>query len=90
MGMLQVTIKKVSDHVDASDMVKRMMLSLEEYFEEQDNSCDCESYNVGILREHNFEEIWEVQETYKNTPEIKEKYKNLAKEGKLIYIEVEY
>jgi hypothetical protein len=88
MGMLQVTIKKVSDHIDANDMVKRMVLSLEEYFNEYDNSC--ESYNVGVLREHNFEEIWEVQETYKKTPEIKEKYRNLAKEGKLVFIEIDY
>lgn len=86
--MLQVTIKKVSDHIDANDMVKRMVLSLEEYFNEYDNSC--ESYNVGVLREHNFEEIWEVQETYKKTPEIKEKYRNLAKEGKLVFIEIDY
>jgi hypothetical protein len=88
MGMLETRIKKVPDGMTSNDVVKRIQLDLEEYFEQQDNSC--ESYNVGLLREHNFDEIWEVQETYKNTPEIKEKYFNLAKEGKLVYIEIDY
>jgi hypothetical protein len=88
MGMLQVMIRKVPDEKNASEIVKRIGLDLEEHFREQDNSC--ESYNVGLLREHNFDRIWEVQETYKNTPEIKEKYRNLAKEEKLVFIEIDY
>jgi hypothetical protein len=88
MGMLETRIKKVPEGMSSNDAIKRINRDLEEYFDQQDNSCD--GYDVDLLREHNFDEIWEVQETYKNTPEIKEKYRNLAKEGKLIYIEIDY
>ena len=88
MGMLQTMIRKIPDGKTSNEVIRNINSELDNHFDEHDNSCD--SYNVGILREHNFEEIWEVQETYKNTPEIKEKYKNLAKEGKLVYIEIDY
>jgi hypothetical protein len=45
---------------------------------------------VRSLTEENFDEAWKVQDTYKDTPEIKQKYKNLAKEGQLVYIEIDY
>lgn len=86
--MLETRIKKVPDGMSSNEAIKRINRDLEEYFDQRDNSCD--GYHVDLLRESNFDEIWEVQETYKNTPEIKEKYRNLAKEGKLIYIEIDY
>ena len=86
--MLETRIKKVPDGMSSNEAIKRINRDLEEYFDQRDNSCD--GYDVDLLRESNFDEIWEVQETYKNTPEIKEKYRNLAKEGKLIYIEIDY
>jgi hypothetical protein len=88
MGMLETRIRKVPDGMSSNEAIKRINRDLEEYFDQRDNSCD--GYHVDLLRESNFDEIWEVQETYKNTPEIKEKYKNIAKEGKLIYIEIDY
>jgi hypothetical protein len=45
---------------------------------------------VEYLNEQNFERIWKDQETYKDTPEIKEKYFNLAKEGRLVYVEIDW
>ena len=86
--MLETRIRKVPDGMSSNEAIKRINRDLEEYFDQRDNSCD--GYHVDLLRESNFDEIWEVQETYKNTPEIKEKYKNIAKEGKLIYIEIDY
>ena len=86
--MLETRIRKVPDGMSSNEAIKRINRDLEEYFDQRDNSCD--GYDVDLLRESNFDEIWEVQETYKNTPEIKEKYRNLAKEGKLIYIEIDY
>lgn len=49
-----------------------------------------ESYNVEIVTPESFDELWEVQETYKKTPEIKEKYSGIAKEGRLVYAEIDY
>lgn len=88
MGMLETQIKRIPDGMSSNEMIRKMNIQLEDHFSDYDNSC--EEYNVGLLKEHNFDEIWEVQDTYKNTPEIKEKYKNLAKEGKLIYIQIDY
>jgi hypothetical protein len=88
MGMLETRIKKVPDGKNISELIHQIRLELEDYFDRSDNSCD--GYEVEPLTEKNFEEVWEVQETYKNTPEIKEKYKTLAREGKLIYVEIDY
>lgn len=86
--MLDVRIKKVPDGKTQSEVIRSIQNELENYFDQHDNSC--ESYRVGVLNESNFDEVWEVQETYKNTPEIKSKYKNFAKEGKLVYVEIDY
>jgi hypothetical protein len=88
MGMLQTMIRKIPDGKTSNEVIRKINSELENHFSDYDNSC--ESYNVGLLKEFNFDYIWDVQETYKNTPEIKEKYKNLAKEGKLVYIEIDY
>jgi hypothetical protein len=88
MGMLQVMIRRIPEEKTSSEFIRKINSELESYFDEQDNSC--ESYNVGLLKEFNFDYIWDIQETYKNTPEIKEKYRNLAKEGKLVYVEIDY
>lgn len=86
--MLETQIKRIPDGMTSNEMIRKMNIQLEDHFSDYDNSC--EEYNVGLLKEHNFDEIWEVQDTYKNTPEIKEKYRGLAKEGKLIYIQIDY
>lgn len=88
MGMLETQIKRIPDGMSSNEMIRKMNIQLEDHFSDYDNSCD--EYNVSLLKESNFDEIWEVQDTYKNTPEIKEKYRGLAKEGKLIYIQIDY
>jgi hypothetical protein len=88
MGMLETRIKKVPEGSTLADYAKNVRHQLEDYFTDSENSC--EDYKVAPLTEQNFEEVWEVQETYKNTPEIKEKYRGLAKENKLLYIEIDY
>jgi hypothetical protein len=88
MGMLETRIKRVPDGKDKSDIMRQLRSELEYYFEDSGNSCD--GYKVAALQPEDFDEVWEVQETYKNTPEIKEKYRGLAKEGKLIHIEIDW
>ena len=88
MGMLETRIKRVPDGKNKQEYRDNLQWELEDYFSQRDNSCD--SCEVEYLNEQNFEEVWEVQETYKNTPEIKQKYFNLAKEGKLVYIEIDW
>jgi hypothetical protein len=88
MGMLHTILKRVPDEKDSNEYIRKIHFELEEHFSQHDNSC--ESYHVGLVREHNFDQIWNDQETYKNTTEIKDKYKNIAKQGKLVYVEIDY
>ena len=86
--MLETQIKRIPEDKTKSEYIQNLLNQLEDHFSDYDNSCD--SYEVRTLTEENFNEVWDVQETYKNTPEIKEKYLGLAKEGKLVYVEIDY
>lgn len=86
--MLETQIKRIPEGKTKSEYIQSLLNQLQNHFSDYDNSC--ESYHVKTLTESNFNEVWEVQDTYKDTPEIKQKYFNLAKEGKLIYIEIDY
>jgi hypothetical protein len=88
MGMLETQIKRIPEGKTKSEYIQKLLNQLEDHFSDYENSC--ESYEVKTLTEENFDEVWKVQDTYKDTPEIKEKYKNLAKEGQLVYIEIDY
>ena len=88
IGMLETQIKRIPVGKTKSEYIQYLLNQLEDHFSDFGNSC--ESYEVKTLTEENFNEVWEVQDTYRDTPEIKEKYKNLAKEGQLIYIEIDY
>ena len=57
---------------------------------EEESDMRPESVDVSVLSEERFDEAWELQETYHKTPEMKEKYRLLAKEGKLIYVEIDW
>ena len=85
---MEEQIKRIPEGKTKTEYIQKLLNQLEDHFSDYDNSC--ESYHVRSLTESNFEEVWEVQDTYKDTPEIKEKYKNLAKQGQLIYIEIDY
>jgi len=78
MGMLETQIKRIPEGKTKSEYIQKLLRDLEVYF--SDSYVSCESYEVKTLTESNFDEVWEVQDTYKDTPEIKAKYKNLAKE----------
>ena len=86
--MLETEIKRIPEGKTKTEYIQNLLNQLQDYFRDEENSC--ESYEIKTLTESNFDEVWKVQDTYKDTPEIKEKYRNLAKENKLIYIEIDY
>jgi len=86
--MLETRIKKIPEGKTLNETARQLRMELDDYFSCHDNSCD--DFEVGALTEKNFDEVWEVQETYKNTPEIREKYRAFAKEGKLVYAEIDW
>jgi hypothetical protein len=88
MGMLETQIRRVPEGKTREELIRQTLDKLADYFSDYENSC--ESYSVRPLTEQNFNEVWEVQETFKNTEEIRQKYMNLAREGKLVYVEIDY
>jgi len=88
MGMLETKLVKVPEGKTLNETARKLREELEDYFSDYDNSCD--DFKIGPLTGENFDEVWQVQETYKNTPEIKEKYRAFAKEGKLVYAEIDW
>ncbi len=86
--MLETRIKRVPEGKNKQEYRDNLQSELDDFFSQRENSCD--SCEVEYLNEQNFDEVWEVQETYKNTPEIKERYRGLAKEGKLVYVEIDW
>jgi len=86
--MLETKLVKVPEGKTLNETARKLREELEDYFSDYDNSCD--DFKIGPLTGENFDEVWQVQETYKNTPEIKEKYRAFAKEGKLVYAEIDW
>ena len=49
-----------------------------------------ENYEIFVVKPEQFDEIWSIQDTFKDTPEIKEKYRGVAGEGNLIAVEIDW
>jgi hypothetical protein len=85
-GMVETHMKKIPDGVGRQEAFKR----IHNWIAGMDEDSDVRITNsdVRILKEAEFEEAWEHQENLKKEPEIKEKYRLLAKEEKVLYIEI--
>jgi hypothetical protein len=88
MGMIQTILRKVPE-----DQTKRVFL--ESLYKQVQNKLDndedgYEGYEIFDVTEENFEDIWDVQETFKDTTEIKEKYRKVSKQGNLIAVEIDW
>jgi hypothetical protein len=88
MGMIEAKMVRVPEGESAAKTIERLRKDLNNYFSEHDNSCD--GYDIRLVKPEDFDELWETQETYKKTPEIKEKYRGIASAGKLVYCEIDY
>lgn len=86
--MIQTILRKVPE-----DQTKRVFL--ESLYKQVQNKLDndedgYEGYEIFDVTEENFEDIWDVQETFKDTTEIKEKYRKVSKQGNLIAVEIDW
>ena len=88
MGMLECSLHKIPDNMTKDKAMQAVKSWVSD--KEDDSDMRPENVDISILTEEKFEEAWELQETYHKTPEIKEKYRALAKEGKLIYVEIDW
>jgi hypothetical protein len=84
MGMLQTILRKVPNGVTPSAYMKTLHTHTSNIQEEYEN------YEIFAVKPERFDEIWSIQETFKDTPEIKEKYMGEASEGNLIAVEIDW
>ena len=86
--MLSVHLKVCPEGQD----VKKFQTNFSNWIQSQldDNYDSYESFSVRLVTAESFDEDWKVQETYKDIPEIKEKYRNIANQGRLVYAEIDY
>jgi len=85
-GMVETHMRKIPDGMSRFQAFREIDNWLSNMSDDSDFRIT--SSDLKILKESEFEEAWEAQENLKKTPEIKEKYKNLTKEEKVIYIEI--
>jgi len=85
MGMLEQHMKKLPDGKQMHEYIKEMNSRLREYTED-----GCEGYEIYVVDENNFEEYWSQQENLKQTDEVKQKYLDLSKQGKVIFVEIDW
>jgi len=88
MGMLECSLHRIPEDMSVDKAIRATRSWVDD--KADDSDMRPESANISILNEADFEEAWELQETYRKTPEIKEKYRLLAKEGRLIYVEIDW
>jgi hypothetical protein len=83
--MLECYMKKVPEGTRVGEYISEIERRLDNDYAE-----DAENYSVELANELNFDECWDLQENLKRTDEIKQKYYALMKEGKVVYIEIEW
>jgi hypothetical protein len=85
MGMIQTILRKVPDGVTPSAYMKTLHTQAYNNIEG-----DYEDYEIFAVKPERFDEIWSTQKTFKDTPEIREKYRGVASEGNLIAVEIDW
>ncbi len=86
MGMIETHMKKVPDDKTALQYATEVLdRAKEKIYEDGGDGCECE-----ILTPAKFEQIWNDQENLKKTDEIKEKYRQLTSEGRVIFLEMDW
>lgn len=87
--MIEAHMRVVPEGQSAAKKMESIRNALDEKFSEYDESC--EGYVVRLVTPETFNEDWQTQETYKNdVPAITEKYRGLAADGRLVYVEIDY
>ncbi len=90
MGMLETYMKRVPDGKQLSDFLSEVEVRVADraagdYGEER-----AEGHEVRAVTAASFDEDWSMQENLKQNDEVREKYRRLAGEGKVIYVEIDW
>jgi len=84
MGMLEIWMKKVPDGKQPHEFIKEVRAYMDDYAEGADG------YEIKWVDENNFEECWEEQENLKRNTDVYNRYKILARNGKVVFVEIDW
>jgi len=82
--MLETWMKRVPEGKDSPTFLKEVHDYMHEYAEGADG------YEVKWVNEENFDECWKEQENLKTSDQIREKYRDLSKQGKVVFIQIDW
>jgi len=87
--MLQTIMKNTPEGKTPSDyageLYNRAVAQMDEDAGSSHDGCEC-----FVLKPEQFDEYWESQDNLKNTDEVREKYRNLTKEGRVVILEMDW
>lgn len=82
-------MKKVPDDKTpgefAGEVEMRAQAQMDEDAGSSHDGCDCR-----VLKPEDFDEAWNDQENLKDTEEVREKYRKLTEEGRVILLEMDW
>ncbi len=90
MGMLETHMKLVPDGITLPDYLATVGVRVAERAAGDFGEARAEGHEVRAVTATSFDEDWSQQENLKQTDEVREKYRRLAGEGKVIYVEIDW
>lgn len=84
MGMIECWMKKVPDGVDTVKFLNTVVRNIRGSEEEK------EGFEVRRLQPEDFEWAWDSQDNLKKEEPIKEKYRELTKKDRVIFVEIDW
>jgi hypothetical protein len=84
MGMLETWMKKVPEDKQPHDFYKEVHSYMGDYAEGADG------YEIKWVTLDNFEECWEEQENLKRNSDVYNRYKLLAQNGKVVFVQIDW
>lgn len=82
--MLETWMKRVPDGKQPEEFLKDVHNYMHDYAEGADG------YEVKWVHNDNFEECWEEQENLKRNTDVYNKYKLLAQNGKVVFVQIDW
>ena len=89
MGMLDIRMRAVPVSLTLEQFVADIEARVRSLYHTPGEASP-EGHSITILKPDDFEEQWSMQENLKQTPEVKEKYRKLTTEGRVVVLEVDW
>lgn len=82
--MIECFMKKVPDGIDSVKYMNTIYKNI------QNNEEEKESFEVRRLQPEDFDFAWDAQDNLKKEDAIKEKYRELTKQDRVIFVEIDW